>query len=188
MRKTLLLGILLISLQAKSQSTVSASTPAALNIGGGTAKINSAFIIDWSIGESTVIETFEGENGYSNSIVGKKWFVTSGILQPFDKNQIIFNNVVPLWTDQEIRIYPIPTPSTVYIDFRSITTGKINMQLMTLDGRVIGSKEFNHVNAFSTQSWNIKNQPAGIYYLRIILNSYDGKILKQGTFKVERIP
>jgi hypothetical protein len=187
MQKTLLLGLLFFSLQSKAQSTVSAVTPATINMGGGSAKINSSFIVDWSIGESTVIETFQGENAYSNLIVGKKWYVTSGVLQPFDKNHIIFNSSIPLWTIQEIRVYPVPTSNTVFIDFRSTTTGKISMQLMTLDGRVLGVKEFTQVNGHSTQSWNIKNQPSGVYYLKILLTSADGKILKQGTFKIEKI-
>jgi hypothetical protein len=75
----------------------------------------------------------------------------------------------------------------VFIDFRSTTTGKISMQLMTLDGKVLGVKEFNQLNGYSTESWNIKNQPSGVYYLRILLSSFDGKILKQGTFKIEKI-
>jgi hypothetical protein len=73
------------------------------------------------------------------------------------------------------------------MEFRSRTTGKISMQLMTLDGRVLGIKEFTQVNGYSTQSWNIKNQPSGVYYLRILLSSDEGEILKQGTFKIEKI-
>lgn len=187
MQKALFFGLLFFSLQAKSQSNVPTVTPATLNIGGGSAKINSSFILDWSIGESTIIETFQGENSYSSSVVGTKWNVTSGILQPFDKNHIIFNPQVPLWTSQEIRIYPVPTPNIVYVEFRSIAKGKISIQLMTIEGRVIGSKEIMHVNGSSTQSWNIKNYPSGIYYLKILLTSDDGKILKQGTFKFEKI-
>ena len=187
MKKVLLLGTLFFSLQSKSQSVVSPATPATLNTGGGSATISPSFFIDWSIGESTVIETFEGENSYPNSVVGTKWNVTSGILQPFDKNHIIFNSSIPFWTKEEIRVYPVPTSDVAFIDFRSSTTGKISMQLMTVDGKVLGIKEFTQVNGYSTQSWNIKNQPSGVYYLRILLSSDDGKILKQGTFKVEKI-
>jgi hypothetical protein len=189
MQKTLLLGFLFFSLQTEAQSTVPAVTvtPATFNVGGGSSIINPSFMVDWSIGESTVIETFQGENPYPNSIVGTKWNVTCGILQPFDKNHIIFNDLIPYWTNQEIRVYPVPTPNTVFIDFRSSTTGKISIQLMTLDGRILGVKEFIQVNGYSTQSWNIKNQPSGAYYLRIILSTFDGKILKQGTFKIEKI-
>lgn len=187
MRKALLSGLILVSLQSTSQTTVSPVTPVTLNVGGGSEKINSSFILDWSIGESTITETFQGENAYSNTIVGANWYVTSGILQPFDLTNIIFNAIVPQWTNQEIRIYPVPTPGTVYIDFRSVTTGKISMQLMTMQGNVVGTKEFNHLNTSSTQSWNITNQPSGIYYIKIVLSTNDGKILKHGTFKIEKI-
>ena len=187
MRKVLLSGLLFLSVQSYSQTTVSPVTPATLNTGGGSAEINSSFYLDWSIGESTIIETFQGENAYSNMIVGTKWYVTSGVLQPFDLTNIIFNVLVPRWTNQEIRIYPVPTPGTVYIDFRSVTTGKISMQLMTMQGNVIGTKEFTQVNGNSTQSWNITNHPSGIYYIKIVLSTNDGKVLKQGTFKIEKI-
>ena len=187
MRKILLFSLLVLSLQAKSQSNGPTITPATLNIGGGSAKINSSFILDWSIGESTIIETFQGENLYSNSVIGTKWNVTSGILQPFDKNYMIFNPQVPLWTNQEVRIFPVPTPNMVYVEFRSVAKGKISIQLMTFEGRIIGSKEIMQVNGSSTQSWNIKNYPSGIYYFKILLSSDEGKILKQGTFKIEKI-
>jgi hypothetical protein len=187
MQKTLLLGLLFVSLQSKSQSAVSAVTPATFSMGGGSATINPSFTVDWSIGESTIIETFDGENAYSNLIVGKKWYVTSGVLQPFDKNHILFNSDIPLWTMQEIRVYPVPTPDIVYIDFRSTTTGKISVQLLTLEGKVLGVKEFTQVNGTSTVSWNLKNLSSGSYLLRILLTSFDGKILKQGTFKFEKI-
>jgi hypothetical protein len=187
MKITLVLAFLFLALQSKSQSKISPVTPATFNIGGGSATISPSLSVHWSIGESTVIETYYGENAYSNLIVGKKWNVTSGILQPFDKNHIIFNSLVPYWTIQEIRLYPVPTPDVIFIDFRSTTTGKISMQLMTLEGKVLGLKEFTQVNGHSVQSWNLKNQPSGSYYLKILLSSADGKILKQGTFKFEKI-
>jgi hypothetical protein len=187
MRKALVLAFLFMALQSGAQSKVSAVTPATFNIGGGSAKINSSFIVDWSIGESTVIETYYGENTYSNLIVGKKWNVTSGILQPYDKNHIIFNSLVPHWTLQEIRLYPVPTSDVIYIDFRSTTTGKITMQLLTLSGKLLAEKQFTQINGHSTQSWNLKNQPSGSYYIKILLSSTEGKILKQGTFKFEKI-
>lgn len=187
MRKALLVVLLSFSLLSNAQSKVSPVTPATVNIGGGSSFINHSFEVDWSIGESTVIETFYGKNSYSNTVVGKDWNVTSGILQPFDKNHIIFNSAIPFWTNQEIRIYPVPTPDIIYIDFRSTTTGKISIQLLTIDGNVLGVKEFLQTNGTSTASWNLKNFSSGTYLLRILLRSGDGKVLKQGTFKFEKI-
>lgn len=128
MRKGLLIVLLFFSLIVNAQTKISRVTPATCNIGGGFTFINPSCEVEWSIGESTVIDTYFGENTYSNTIVGKKWNVTSGILQPFDKNHIIFNSAVPFWTNQQIRVYPVPTPDIIYIDFRSTTTGKKRTQ------------------------------------------------------------
>lgn len=184
MSKTLLIGLLFFSLRSVSQIPAPQTT---LNMGGGSGKVTPAFIVDWSIGESTVIETYFGENSFANSIVGVNWNLTSGILQPFKKSHPNYNFLIPSWTNQEIRFYPVPTPGIVFIDFRSLTTGKITIQLYTSDFRILGLKEFDQINGNSTQSWNLSNQPSGVYYFRILLSSAKGEILKQGTFKIEKV-
>ncbi len=187
MHKIILAGFLFFSLRSISQINVVPIAQATVNAGGGTAAMTSSFIVDWSIGESTSIETYYGENTFSNSIIGTYWSVTSGILQPFDNNHIIFNPFAPLWTNQEIRLYPVPTPNIIFIDFRSATTGKITIELLTSDLRLLGIKEFTQTNANSTQTWNLANQPSGVYYFRILLSAETGELLKQGTFKFEKI-
>jgi hypothetical protein len=187
MLKILLACLLFTSLQSSSQTTVSPVSPSILNAGGGSAIVTSDFIIDWSVGESTVIETFKLQNPYPNSIVGSEWYLTSGILQPFDESHIIFNVLVPGWTNQELHIYPIPTPDIVVIDFRSETTGKISIELLSIFGSRLGLKGFSQVNGAGKQTWNLTNMPSGAYYLRILLRADNGKILKQGTFKIAKI-
>jgi len=177
MKSTLLLGFVVISLQSMAQSSVSTITPSTFNAGGGTTILSPAFMVDWSIGESTIDETFFGRN----------FSVTSGVLQPFDSTHIIFNNLIPFWTNEEVRVYPVPTSAIVYIDFRSITTGKISIQLINVNGIVLGSQQFYHANTNSIQTWNLMNKASGIYYLRILLHDNHGNTLKQGIFKVEKI-
>lgn len=186
MKKALLIGFLLYSFDSFAQSQVAASVPATLNVGGGSATIAPDFIVDWSIGESTITDTWYGENAFANSIIGIHWNVTSGILQPFDRKHIINNYLVPTWTNLEIRFYPVPTPNIVYIDFRSATTGKITIQLLNQEGKMLGTKEFSQINGSSTQSWDLSNRASGIYLFRILLTSDKGDLLKQGTFKVEK--
>ncbi|MEO6732929.1 MAG: T9SS type A sorting domain-containing protein [Ferruginibacter sp.] len=186
MIKPLLFGLLLFSVPTISQNLQTHVTPGTLNIGGGSATITPNFIMDWSIGESTAIETWNGENSFANSIIGIHWNVTSGILQPFDKTHIIFNYLAATWTDQEIRFYPVPTPNTVFIDFRSAIAGKVSIQLLTQEGKLLGTKEFSQTGGLSTQSWNLSNRTSGIYLFRILLTSDKGILLKQGTFKVEK--
>ena len=187
MHKIILVGFVFFSLQSISQTPVVPFTQATLNVEGGTAAITPSFILDWSVGESTSIETYYGENTFSNLIIGTYWNVTSGILQPFDNKHIIFNPFVRSWTNQEIRIYPVPTPKIIFIDFRSVTSGKITIQLLNNDLRLLGIKEFTQINGNSTQTWNLSNQPSGVYYFRILLSGETGELLKQGTFKFEKI-
>jgi hypothetical protein len=187
MKKILLFVLSCSFLQLKSQTQLPPTTPAAFNMGGGSAVITPTFIVDWSIGESTVTETFYGENAFANSITGVRWNVTSGILQPYDTTHIVYNFLVPTFTNQEIHFYPVPTPGTVFIEFRSVTTGKISIQLFNRDGQLLGVKEFFHNNSSSTQSWDLSNCLSGAYFFRIFLSNAQGAILKQGTFTIEKI-
>lgn len=187
MQKIILFVLLLYSFQSKAQSHASAVIPATLNVGGGSAAVSQNFVVDWSIGESTLIDTYYGQNSYSNTIVGLNWSVTSGILQPFDNVHIIYNSLIPTWTTQEIRFYPVPTHDIINIDFRSVTSGKISIQLFSREGKLLGSKEFYQINGNTTQKWDLTNMPGGNYYFRIMLSAPGGNILKQGTFKIEKL-
>ena len=187
MKKIVLFVLLIYSCRAKAQSRASAVIPATLNIGGGSAAISQDFVVDWSIGESTLIDTYYGKNPYSNSIVDLNWSVTSGILQPFDFVHIIYNSLIPNWTNQEIRLYPVPTHNIVTIDFRSVTSGKVSIQLFSRQGKLLGLREFNQINGNSTQKWDLTNMASGNYYFRILLTAPNGHVLKQGTFKLEKL-
>lgn len=187
MKKYFFFLLLLYSFHSKSQAPVSPVIPGTLNIGGGSAKLSPDFELDWSIGESTVIDTYSGQNNYSNSIVDLKWSVTSGVLQPYDIVHIIYNSLISNWTNQEIRFYPVPTHNIINIDFRSVTTGKITIQLYSREGKLIGTREFYQINGNSTQKWDLTNRASGEYYFRILLSRPDGQVVKQGAFKIEKL-
>ena len=61
MNKSMLLALVLVSFSVISRAQIAAPTPATLNMGGGSAAITPDFIVDWSIGESTIIETYYGK-------------------------------------------------------------------------------------------------------------------------------
>ena len=187
MQKLLLIGLLFLTLQSQSQTTTPQVLPGTINIGGGTAQLSPSFLIDWSIGESTVIDTWFGENAEASQRVGIKWNVTSGILQPFDKNQKIFDINIQFWTQDEIRLFPVPTNDVITVEFRSFTTGKISIQLLSMEGKPIAAKEFTQVNGRGTHSFSLKNRPSGMYFFNIVLTSSTGQLLKQGVFKFEKI-
>lgn len=187
MRKILLAALVFIGLHSTAQTQVAPVTQSTVNMGGGTKAITTDFIIDWSIGESTIIETFYGLNAVPNTIVGNRWNVTSGILQPYDNTHIIFNPLIPNWTNQEIRLYPVPAKDFVSIDFRTVAPGKISVQLYSRDGKFLGVKEFFQYSGNNTVTWNLTSYASGLYYFKILLTSPKGDVLKQGSFKVDKI-
>jgi hypothetical protein len=187
MQKAFLLAVLFLLCQSRCTSQIVPVTPATVNAGGGSTAITQNFIVDWSIGESTLIDTYYGENTDSNAIAGRSWSVTSGILQPFDKTHVLFNPLIPTWTDQEIRIYPVPTHGIIFIEIRSAAIGKISIQLFSNDGKLLDIREFNLDNGNSIQKWNLTNRPAGVYHFQILLLDENGNLLKQGTFNIDKL-
>jgi hypothetical protein len=186
MQKLIIVVFLFLSLNTWSQIN-SPILPGTFNIGGGTTKVASSFFLDWSIGESTIIDTWYGENAEATTRVGKKWNITGGVLQPFDKNQKLFDANIKFWTQNEIHLFPVPTFDVITIDFRSLTTGKITIQLLGADGREISIKQVIHQNERSAHSFSLRNRPSGLYYFNIILTSASGQQLKQGVFKFEKL-
>ena len=187
MHKSILPALILFLFSATSRAQIATPTPATLNMGGGSAAIRPDFIVDWSIGESTIIETYYGDNAASNLIISNRWSVTSGILQPFDATHVIYNPFIPRFTNQEIRFYPVPTPNIVNIDFRSQISGKVTVQLFSRDGKLLGVKEFESIDGGSIQQWDLTNKAAGLYYFHILLSDANGIVLKQGTFNIEKL-
>lgn len=187
MQKLIIAVFLLISLDSLSQTTPNPVMPGTFNTGGGTAQLSPSFTMDWSIGESTVIDTWYGENAEATAKVGLKWNVTSGVLQPFDKNQKISDLNNQFWTTNEVVLFPVPTHDVINIDFRSTTTGKISVRLLSIDGKEIAAKQFNHENEGGIHSFNLKNRASGTYFFSITLTSASGQQLKQGVFKFEKL-
>jgi hypothetical protein len=187
MKQALTIALLFLSLYSRSQPAAPASIQATLNVGGGSAAISTSFIVDWSIGESTIIDTYQGENSLPSSVIGSTWYVTSGILQPYDKNYLLFNPLLTNWSKDEIRVYPVPATDRVYIDFRTPISGKISIQLLNTNGNVLETRELKGVSESSTESWNLGNKTSGVYYFKILSYGGQRKISKQGLFKIEKI-
>ncbi len=170
-----------------------AQVNAVSNTGGGSATVATNFVMDWSIGEAECIQTHFVANPFPNPSFGTSWNATCGILQPYDKNQIILMYPISTWAKQEINISPNPTPNKVHINFRLLTDGnqyKITIHLLTRDGAVLGTQEIMQVNGSSTIEWDLSRYPAGVYTFRVILRSDVGNSnypLKTGSFPVIKL-
>jgi hypothetical protein len=169
-----------------AQTIASKSAPGIYNLGGGTSKISQNFIVDWSIGESTIIETFFGRSTQENLLLTSKSFVTSGVLQPTDWFHIPILRTESLRLD-EVRVYPVPAKNFVNLDFRSGDIGYFYVSLYDNSGKIIETKEMVKSEKPISQNWNISKLASGIYYFKVLVRPNSYKIEKSGVFKFQKI-
>ncbi len=159
--------------------TVSAQSisPATLNVGGGSFT-NNYLKLEWSIGEATVVESFQ---------IGSNYIITNGVLQPYTTTAVVASNATPQWGMADLRIYPVPTQSIVNINFLSSLKGKMRMELLDNNMRLLGTQEFNYYGTNGTRQWDLSKYANGNYFFRIILVADDNSTLKQGSFRIQKI-
>lgn len=186
MLKFLPLLFLLFSNSSIAQTIGSNAAPGTYNLGGGTSKISQSFIVDWSIGESTIIESFFGRYTQENLLLTTKSFVTSGVLQPTDWFHLPILATQNLQLD-EVRIYPVPAKNFVNLDFRSGDIGYFYVSLYDNSGRIIETKEMVKSEKPILQYWNISKLASGIYYFKVLVRPNSYKVEKTGVFKFQKI-
>ena len=169
-----------------AQTIASKSAPGTYNLGGGTSQISQNFIVDWSIGESTITETFFGISTQENLLLTSKSFVTSGVLQPTDWFHIPILRRETLRLD-EVRVYPVPAKNFVNLDFRSGDIGYFYVSLYDNSGKIIDTKEIVKSEKPISQNWNISKLASGIYYFKVLVRPNPYKIEKTGVFKFQKI-
>lgn len=159
------------------KSSAQSITPATLNIGGGTFA-NNSFKLDWNIGEATVIETF---------VLGTNYTITNGVLQPLTTTGITAINSVPEWLKNELQLFPIPSARFINVNVVSGLSGKIVMELLDNRLRQLGKKEFDYYGINTTKQWDMAAYTSGTYFIKITLVAPDQKVLKRGSFMVQKI-
>jgi len=186
MRIILPLFFLLVYTKTFAQTIGSYATPGTYNLGGGSSKISKNFIVDWSIGESTIIESFFGRYTNENLLLTSKSFVTSGVLQPSDWFHTPILRTESLRLD-EVRLYPVPAKNTINLDFRSGDIGYFYVSMYDNSGKLIQTKEFIKTEKPITQNWNISKLASGLYFFKVLVRPNSYKIEKTGVFKFQKI-
>jgi len=186
MRIILPLFFLLVYSKTFAQTIGSNATPGTYNLGGGSSKISKNFIVDWSIGESTIIESFFGRYTNENLLLTSKSFVTSGVLQPSDWFHTPILRTESLRLD-EVRLYPVPAKNTINLDFRSGDIGYFYVSMYDNSGKLIQTKEFIKTEKPITQNWNISKLASGLYFFKVLVRPNSYKIEKTGVFKFQKI-
>ena len=168
-------------INAVAQNVIPPASPLILNTSGGTGTVSASYIIDWSVGEATLIDTYFARNGSPSSRVGAFWNVTSGVLQPYDK---LYKPNKPTWLAEEVLIYPIPAVGIVTINIQSFAVGKLMFQLVTQEGKILGTTSIEKHGFQLIEKTDLTRLSAGVYYIKLVLENTAGEKIKSGAFKI----
>lgn len=169
-RITLLLTFLLSSLFIRAQGIA----PNVLNMGGGYLN-NGYYQYEYSVGEMAAIETMVSAN-----------IITHGVLQPLT-DKPFGNNTATSWSNDEIKIFPVPTRGRVEIDILSKQKGRISMRLTDGAGRTVRTAAFDYVGLGYIVTWDLSNVASADYYLSITLDPSPGSVNKSGGYKILKV-
>jgi hypothetical protein len=173
MRKRIptLLFFLLLYLHQQAQGIA----PNVLNMGGGY--LNAGYFqYEFSVGEMAAIETMTGSAN----------IVTNGFLQPLT-DRPFGNNTSSSWSNDEIKIFPVPTRGRIEIDILSKQKGRVTMRLSDGVGAIIKTEAFDYVGLGRVVIWDITTLASANYYLSIKLDPFPGSVDKSGGYKILKV-
>lgn len=149
--KTKLL-VIFITIGVKSFSQSTNGTPQVTNIGGGSSSAGN-ISLEWSIGESSSIET------YMSGIL----YLYSGLLQTSTSYPFI-RNIEP----GQIKLGPNPFRDKIKVETVFKTQGRVLFNVYDIFGRAIFSKEIITFFEYLNESLILYKLLNGIYYLEIV--------------------
>lgn len=159
-----------------SAQSISTST---VNVGGNSAAIKD-FQFDWSIGEGSSIASFYSTN---NNLI-----VTTGVLQPIQKEKIVFTNNSINWIKEEMSMYPQPAKDYFEVSFKLEAIGNINLDLIDQFGHKIESRKLYYNKTNVSERFEISNFSPGVYYLNAIMTADGSKLtIRKGIFKIIKL-
>ena len=154
----ILLGFVSYGVQAQS----------IINASGGSNTLSNG-IFDYSIGEMTVIST------HSTSDIT----VTQGLLQMEATSLGVSDQ---LFTDQNLRIFPNPVKTELFLQPAMDGSGELSVQLFDLQGRHILQKDFFLQTGSERQQLDLSALQEATYMLNVQFSH--GKKLYRQTYKV----
>jgi hypothetical protein len=179
MRKTQLSLVLIVFFSFAGAQSI---TPAVINSSGGSAVIdvqNHPFHLDWNVGEMTLVNTIQGG--------GKKLLIiTNGFLQPEysgDHGEEKQQPAAELFTRSEIRVFPNPTSEYVDVGLFFEQAGTVRLSLFNSMGEKLFARDLTGNSKTRTEHILMDKYSQGTYLLQIQL-VFEGKIIKQGSYKI----
>jgi hypothetical protein len=168
---------LLFCIRGQCQSV----TPSTFNVAGGSYDNNTSYLhIEWSLGESTIIDYYRSAD---SSLA-----FTNGVLQPCTDVVIKSAANILLFQANEYKLFPNTTTGQFELDFFLKLPGQMNLQLTDAMGRVLEKRSYRYVCCDRIERYDITNFPAGVYFINASFSpderTQSRLIKRESTFRI----
>lgn len=124
--------------------------------GGSWGPAGSYYRFEWSLGESSVVQTFIPSDS--------SLFLTQGVLQPITEKANLSPFIV-FFAKGEYFLFPNPTAGRFEVNFKVRLAGRMELQLTDLTGRVIKKRAFRYPGWGHIEQYDLTGYPNGTYFV-----------------------
>lgn len=190
MRKyaTICVFLVLFAFCTKAQSI----GPSVINSTGGTFKIPSSnFVLDWNVGEMTLVNT--------STSTSSIYVITNGFLQPTKyghikddkkddkKDDVLTKTLNPVTLKEDVvDMIAFPNPVVNFVDVKVLVTDahSIKYSLFNQVGERLLTREKSVSKFQQPERISLAGFTSGTYLLNVECLSADGKTIRTGSFKI----
>jgi len=99
----------------------------------------------------------------------------AGNLITYSKSPFLVTDIeTPLIPELEMAIRPNPSSDFFEVALPKSYQGKVELQLQSLDGRLLQSHQFENTNLLEAQRFDVSDLPQGLYVLRLVVGDVVG--------------
>jgi len=162
--------------------------PSVINSTGGSFNIPASnFVLDWNVGEMTLVNTATGSGGI--------YVITNGFLQPTkyghikdDKKEDVLTKTPNPVTSKEdvVDMIAFPNPVINFVDVKILVTDahSIKYSLFNQVGERLLTREKSVSKFQQAERISLAGFTSGTYLLNVECLSADGKTIRTGSFKI----
>lgn len=155
--------------------------PATLNIAGGSYDNSSSYLhLEWSVGESTLVDYYKSPDS--------SFALSQGLLQPCTERATKSPPHIFDFTTNEYRLFPNVTTGRFELNFFLNLSGQMNLQLTDAAGRLIDERNYRYVCCNRIERYDLSNQPDGVYFVHASFKPDDrvqvDYVLRRSSFRV----
>ena len=149
--------LLFVLLPARNAVSQSVAPHIIANIAGGTYENPSSYYrFDWSLGEISLVQTFAPADS--------SFYITQGLLQPVTEHSTLSPLILFFGKDEYV-LFPNPTPARFEVNFKVRLSGRMELQLTDVTGRVLQRKAFRYYGWGHIEHFDLSGYGNGTYFV-----------------------